>query len=73
MMTLFVSDCFWLFFGRFFVADGWMYELKKKKKNLCECVCSQPSEIFSPDSTGSRKTSRARMEIRMQGRSRLMP
>lgn len=34
---------------------------------------SSPSEIFSPESAGSRKTSRARVEMRTQGISRLSP
>ena len=38
------------------------------------CVsCPVPSEIFSPESAGSRKTSRARPEMSTHGMSRLRP
>lgn len=36
-------------------------------------VAALPSEIFSPESAGSRKTNRARPEMRTQGMSRLRP
>lgn len=51
--------------------------MKQRVGSLCLCVFvfqfSKPREIFSPESAGRRKTSRAKVEIRTHGMRRLRP